>query len=386
MLLNLANVMRILTVCSSTEIFGAEVMSLNLLQAFKSRDYKQLAVTSTWTDGRFSARLAMIGIPEVSLPLGVLSKRVSPQALWWTASALVRAPKLWLGWHRAMTAFHPDVLFLTNPKQGLWLYPWLDMQPSFLIEHSMKAINGANRWMYGRLQTKLFGFVAVSHFMEEHLRDLSVIPDMIHVIYNCCSSTPTDIDIQRNSALNSSVRIGIAGQISPHKGHDLLIEAAKVLMKKGINFEIVVFGTGDTEYIAHLQQQIRLADLVQQWKWMGYTGDQAQMYRSMDICVVPSRFDEPFGMVALEASSYGVPVVAARRGGLPEIVVDGETGLLVDPEDPSDFAEKIAQLARDRQLARTMGQRGQRGTSRDFSQEKMVSAYEQLFLRSVGGR
>src|ERR1700751_3869898 len=120
--------MRVLTVCTSSRVFGAEVMSLNLLAGFKRQGFEQLAVTSTWTDGEFSKHLAARGIPEVALPLGTFSQRCSLRAISWTLNSLVHAPKLWLEWDRTMKAFQPDVLLLTNPKQGMWLYQWLDMQ------------------------------------------------------------------------------------------------------------------------------------------------------------------------------------------------------------------------------------------------------------------
>jgi glycosyltransferase involved in cell wall biosynthesis len=377
--------MRILTVCSSTKVFGAEVMSLNLLRAFQECGYRQLAVTSTWTDGEFSRRLAVFGVPEVALPLGAFAKPLSPQALWWTTNALIHAPELWLGLHRTINAFQPDVLLLTSPKQGLWLYPWLDRQASFLIEHSMKATSGANRWMYAQLQRKLSGFIAVSRFMTGHLQDLGVDPDVVRVIYNCLPSGFGN-GHQHDTRSSSPVRVGIAGQISPHKGHDALFEATKLLKKEHLRFEVMVFGSGEPEYIADLRQRIELAGLKEQWKWIGYTEDQAKMYRLMDICVVPSCFDEPFGMVALEASGYGVPVVAANRGGLPEIVVDKETGLLMDPQDPDDLAEKIAHLVKDRDRAYAMGQNGYRRVHRQFSPERMISDYEKLFSRFVAAR
>jgi len=373
------NAMRILTVCTSTEIFGAEIMSLNILLAFRRRGYQQLAVTSSWTDVNCNKRLAELGVAEVALPLGVLSKRISPRALWWTSNALVRAPELWLGWHRTINAFCPDVLLLTNPKQGLWLYPWLDMQASFLIESSMKAVTAANRWMYAQLQRKLSGFVAVSRFMDGHLRDLGVDPKLIRVIYNYCPISSGDMTDQVGFRLNSLVRVGIAGQISRHKGHDVLFEAAKLLKKRGDNFEVLVFGAGQLEYVSNLEERIKLAGLIHQWKWMGYAEDQQQMYRSMDICVVPSRFDEPFGMVALEALRYGVPVVAARRGGLPEIVDHEISGFLVEPDNAVELADRLKWLIENPERARSMGRRGREKVLREFTQERMVSEFEEVF-------
>ena len=98
---------------------------------------------------------------------------------------------------------------------------------------------------------------------------------------------------------------------------------------------------------------------------------------------MPSRFDEPFGLVALEAANHGLPVVAARRGGLPEIVVDGETGFLIDPENPADLAEKLGELASNRERASKMGENGQRRVLREFSEARMVAAYENLFRKAL---
>ncbi|HXY02247.1 MAG TPA: glycosyltransferase, partial [Terriglobales bacterium] len=195
---------------------------MNLLAALQRSGHELLAVTSTWTDGEFSKRLANMGIEEKALPLGTISvKRIL-----WTLDSLVHAPKLWFGWRRTIRSFRPDILLLTNPKQGLWLYPWLARQRSFLVEHGMKSPSGANRWMYQKLQKKLSGFIAVSNFMARHLQSLGVDSRMVHVIYNCCSLPSTEQSDQSSAARGTTLRIGIAGQISAHKGHELLIDAA----------------------------------------------------------------------------------------------------------------------------------------------------------------
>src|SRR6266478_5283385 len=113
--------MRILTVCTSWRVFGAEVMSLNLLEAFKGRGHEQQAVTSIWTDGDFSRRLSALGIGETKLPLGALSVSLSWRPMLWTAEMLARIPWVWLAWTKLLREFRPDVVVLTNPKQALLL-------------------------------------------------------------------------------------------------------------------------------------------------------------------------------------------------------------------------------------------------------------------------
>ena len=90
----------------------------------------------------------------------------------------------------------------------------------------------------------------------------------------------------------------------------------------------------------------------------GWVPDQQlhQIYSSADIFVLPSVWNEPFGMPLADGMAYGLPVVATRGGGVPEIVVDGKTGLLVDRDDSSQLAAAISQLLTDNKLRTDMGQ------------------------------
>jgi glycosyltransferase involved in cell wall biosynthesis len=360
-------------------------MSLNLLKSLKQYGHEVVAVTYWSTNGEFGARLREIGVKEVLLPLGFLSKKLSVQTIWWTVKSMLLAPVLWVLWQNLIRRFRPDIVLLTNPKQGLWLYPWLARQPSFLIEHSSKEISTANRWMYQKLDRKLAGFIPVSQFMEGHLQELGVAKDHCTVIYNCVAS-PRDALCKTNTSTQRKPVVGIVGQIAPHKGHDDLLEAAVLLKQRGVSLEIKVFGSGEGQYVHQLKAQIARMQLDENWKWMKYVSNKSAVFGDIDICAVPSRFEEPFGMVALEASSFGIPVVASRRGGLPEIVEDRITGFLVDAANPVQLSDRIEFLVRDPDSAQAMGNSGRDKVLRDFSQEKMVSRFEALFRRHLLGR
>lgn len=368
--------MKILVVCTSTNVFGAEIATLMLLRALKRRGHEMLAVTSSWTDGVFGQHLSSSGISEVQMPIGVLSKRLMPQAMWWTFNALIRAPRMWRIWASTHKRFQPDVVILTSPKQGLWLYPWMAQQPTFLVEHGSKAISKANTWMYSQLKRRLSAFVAVSLFMADHLRQLRVPPDMIQVIYNCCGGPP--FGTNRKPGGNGRT-IGIVGQIAPHKGHDLLLAAAELLKKQGVQFRIVAFGRGHADYVAALKRKLAGTGLESLWNWMSYSSDQDSIYENIDVLVVPSMFDEPFGMVALEASIRGIPVVATRRGGLSEIVQEGVTGFLVESGQADELARKIRSLIENPDIADQMGAAARERVTRQFTEEKMVADFEKLF-------
>lgn len=103
-----------------------------------------------------------------------------------------------------------------------------------------------------------------------------------------------------------------------------------------------------------------------------------------DVMLLPSR-QESFGLVALEAMACGVPVVATRTGGLPEVVIHGETGLLHDVDDVEGMAASVRKILMDPALRRRMGDAGRRRAMENFSSEQIVPLYEDLYHRAVRG-
>jgi glycosyltransferase involved in cell wall biosynthesis len=110
----------------------------------------------------------------------------------------------------------------------------------------------------------------------------------------------------------------------------------------------------------------------------------ASLLDASTLVIVPSR-SEGFGLVALEAAHRGRPVIATRVGGLPEVVVHGETGIVVEPEDPSAIARAVVELLGDHPEAEKMGQCAQRRAARDFGWQGFVGSYERLYRTLIAG-
>src|SRR5690606_33553846 len=115
-----------------------------------------------------------------------------------------------------------------------------------------------------------------------------------------------------------------------------------------------------------------------------YRSGVAELLGGADLCVVPSTWGEAFGLAALEPAARGIAVVATRVGGIPEVVADGVTGILVPPADPESLADAMADLLTDEARRRTMGERGRERAAEIFSRARQVSQLQTLFRNQFG--
>lgn len=169
--------------------------------------------------------------------------------------------------------------------------------------------------------------------------------------------------------------VGYVGQIARWKGVEYFIEACGSIMKEapGTNF-IVVGGPifGDTEYLEELKELAHSLSLDSKIQFMGEKEDALSYIAKIDVLVHPSVSPEPFGRVLIEAASLGKPVVATSGGSSPEIVVDGETGILVPPRDSDSIATSLKKLIAEPRLAKSMGEKGKERVGKYFNFENMI--------------
>jgi glycosyltransferase involved in cell wall biosynthesis len=164
----------------------------------------------------------------------------------------------------------------------------------------------------------------------------------------------------------------LVGRINRWKGQGVLIEAARLLKAQGhpqLKFLIVGdVADGQHHFREDMLAQIAAAGLQESVLWHPFTPDVDAVWAASDIAVAPSIDPEPFGRVAIEAMAQQLPVVAAAHGGLAEIVLDGVTGLLVQPGSAPALAAAIASLADAPALRQRMGQAGLLRQQQQFSQ------------------
>jgi glycosyltransferase involved in cell wall biosynthesis len=180
-----------------------------------------------------------------------------------------------------------------------------------------------------------------------------------------------------------TVVVGFAKRLHTLAGPDVLIRAYhQALQNKAPVGVLRIAGTGPMEpELRILATTLGIADRIEWVGWLDTNDKLCEFYRSLDIFVMPSR-RESFGVAAVEASACGVPVIASRFGGIPEIVEDGSTGLLVAPDDVEWFGRAIGELASDPARRRTMGAAARRRMLEKFdwtiTVSRMVTLYSEL--------
>jgi phosphatidyl-myo-inositol dimannoside synthase len=228
--------------------------------------------------------------------------------------------------------------------------------------------------------------IALSSYTARLIADTGAMPASVRLI-------PPGVDISGDTtpqAVDHSIILTIARLEERYKGHDVMVRAMPLVLAKVPDARWIVIGDGSLRPgIEQLAQSYGVADSI---SFLGAASDEERnlWLRRAQVLAMPSRVPagglagEGFGIVYLEAGVYGKPVVAGNVGGALDAVVDGETGLLVDPLDPVAVAGAIATLLRDRDLAHRLGSAG-KARAQGYAWPVVVERVERLLLDQLGG-
>lgn len=222
---------------------------------------------------------------------------------------------------------------------------------------------------------------------SEHMKraTLSVAPfgvRRIVVIPNGVEDADSSLEPPPHSHTESQILY--LGRLVWKKGVDTLLAAMPAVQRTVPTVELVIAGDGpERSHLEGLAGSLGVAGITKFVGWV--SGDVKECtLRKVTIVVVPSRL-EPFGIVPLEAMVRGVPVVASRVGGIPEVVRDGVDGLLVEPDQPKDLADAIIRLLTHDHLRTSMGREGRMRVQEHFLWSKVSQVYLRAFEDLVGG-
>lgn len=227
--------------------------------------------------------------------------------------------------------------------------------------------------------------VAVSEGQAARVRRAGVPPQRLTVIRNSARqpaepSTPEAVARARTEldsvfGRSDGPLVLAAGRLSPEKGFGVLVEAASRLHARHPRARFLHFGDGPL--LEEIRQQITTAGLADVFGLGGFRTDLDRLLPAADLVVLPS-FTEGLPNVALEASAAGVAVVATAVGGTPEVVADGETGLLVPPGQPDLLADAIGSLLDDPERRARLGVAGRQRMRQQFTFAAQAEAYQRL--------
>lgn len=361
-----------------TYVYGAEKTHLAYMKYLKDAGYEVKNISNAWNDGVFHGMLKEAGIPYQSFYIGKISKTIYPfKYLWWTINALLHLPLALIRLRKEIRRFQPDLCVFNNP-QVLFLVKPLLKSTKILFVHNEKP--GNNYFFRKSLIHPVLptAHLAISGFIQRETKALGIHTDMVHLVYNSVEVPAAVPDLPKKEWT-----IGCIGQIGEWKGQEDLIEALAILKKTGNQISCFIKGRGDIRFIAQLEQKISANDLSHQIYWKDYSQDIASFFEKINLLVVPSRVEEAFGRTAAEAGAYGLPAIVSNRGGLPEIVQDGETGLIFQAENPDQLAKKIQYFYQNPQEIKRMGQNGRKRVLDLFSPDRQKKDFLRLIEQLI---
>lgn len=235
-----------------------------------------------------------------------------------------------------------------------------------------------NRWKYGLPDR----FLSVSKKVDEVLADYGLPETQRRVVHSSLNSerinvaaiSREEIDVPQEATLLLS-----AGALVGHKDHKTLLSAMPDVIQKYPDVRLLIAGEGELR--VPIERQIDELGLADSVTLLGQRSDVPALMRASDV-YVSSSWSEGLGTSVLESLACETPTVATVAGGVPEMVIDGETGYLVENRNPKVLAEAILKSLGDREAAKRMAQRGREHVESTFGVERMVEgtlrAYEEL--------
>ncbi|HET6349112.1 MAG TPA: glycosyltransferase family 4 protein, partial [Candidatus Krumholzibacteria bacterium] len=215
-------------------------------------------------------------------------------------------------------------------------------------------------------------------------------PNRVEVVYKGIDPAPylvgaeDGLKLRRELGIDASdLVVGFVGQIIERKGIPDIVEAIPGVLREIPRARFLFVGEGKlSSFLVERTRELGVSDRV---VVAGFRPDVVRVMKAIDVLVLASVV-EGFGYVLAEAMAAGKPVVATRASSIPEIVRDGETGLLVDIHRPDQLASALTEILRDAPRAAAMGRRGRQIVLENFTLERMVERTEAVFASRVKPR
>jgi glycosyltransferase involved in cell wall biosynthesis len=256
-----------------------------------------------------------------------------------------------------------------------------------VVERTQALIKGPvariQQWVFANVERRArpcYGyFIAICRYVAEELGDQ--IQGQIVSIFNAVARSA--FEVRRQEAPNRLLHVG---RILATKNVHGLIDVAKLLRDEGVDFELHIVGPCDSAaYWDRLKADVARQGLIQHVHLVGgRTPEGVQEELSRAACFVMASFQESAPMVISEAMAAGVPVVAARAGGIADLMEDGRTGFVVEQGDVAGFARRVRQLLESESLRRSFGARAVELARERFHPDVVARETRKVYYAAAG--
>jgi glycosyltransferase involved in cell wall biosynthesis len=311
--------MRIIQIINALTLGGAQVILLDLVERLRQQGHEVEILA--FRDGPIGRKLRDKGFKTHIL-----------------GESFLDLPAYWQ-LRRITKSFKPDLIHSHLFRSTFWARIARLFRPEIRL---VTSIHGSETSFFHKIESLSANLSDHLIFPSKFLRNWyfneirAVAKNRLSVIYPGVRICPGS-SIQNDNPL----KIGTLSRLHPVKGIDRLLQAARILQTRNINFELYIGGDGKLK--AELHSLANKLGLEKVCHFQGEIENQRDFLENLDIFVAPSR-QEAFGIHACEAMERGIPVVAANIGGLPEIVENNVTGFLFDPDKIESLADKLQQI------------------------------------------
>lgn len=236
-----------------------------------------------------------------------------------------------------------------------------------------------------RIVSRSGRLVAVSQDLKRFVMEkVGLSDEQIDLIYNGVQSGPHVSDEEAYRARTElglkphNVVIGAIGSLYPVKGHRYLLESMPIILSRYPHAVLLVVGRGELEDA--LKEQAKRLGIEEHVRFLGMRNDIPKLLKTLDLFVLPS-LSEGLSLALLEAMAAGLPVVATRVGGNGELVVEGETGVLVPSKDVAALSEALCRMLDSREMRERLGRNAVTRVDQRFSARLMAEKYQHLYMR-----
>lgn len=280
----------------------------------------------------------------------------------------------------------PDLIHMNTTLPSIFYHVHTmrhDDRPTLVTMHSPPVFADGTPQLFTQLVRSAVAVTAVSDATRNQL--VEAVPDVAdrtRTVYN-----GLDVPDVEPAALSfDPIRVVCAGRLVEEKGFDIALRAFRQFLDHHRDAGMTVAGDGpERGNLESLADRLGISSSVDFCGWVEMN-EMPALFNSATMVVVPSRWQEPFGLVALQAAQVAKPVVATRVGGLTEVVLDGKTGLIVPPENPDRMCNGMLALIENPDRAVRLGLRARERALSDFSMPRCAERYDEVYRHAVAGQ